>query len=290
MARTTWFVGWRRVHGLPAHDHERRTVYIPDRNSGHRQSECQTRNWCRPIWSKTRWQYSTGATTPCEPAKATATTAPTSNSRWYTMPPSAAETGSAWHAELDYLNKRELIEDADPFLIYFDFHPHDVRDGTPELEKYGAVNHRDKATLRCQCEAAESAHQLAAQTPLSPRSPGLRDTVKVRAFGSGDERTIRNEIGRQFTPAANTSTNRLPRAYQAQSDGRVRQHLHHLHRRPRHGQAGTDCRVNKICTNNLACACGERPQHQAWKSRPGERLPARHLATSAVLLVSASGH
>ena len=57
-----------------------------------------------------------------------------------------AETGSAWHAErvLDYLGEREKAKDEDPFLIYFGFsHPHDVRDGTPELlEKYGAVNWR----------------------------------------------------------------------------------------------------------------------------------------------------
>ena len=54
-----------------------------------------------------------------------------------------AETGSAWHAErvLNYLNEREMKKDVDPFLIYFGFsHPHDVRDGTPELlKKYGAV-------------------------------------------------------------------------------------------------------------------------------------------------------
>ena len=62
-----------------------------------------------------------------------------------------AETGSAWHAErvLNYLNEREMKKDVDPFLIYFGFsHPHDVRDGTPELlKKYGAVNHRDKNSL-----------------------------------------------------------------------------------------------------------------------------------------------
>ncbi|MDB4540010.1 sulfatase-like hydrolase/transferase, partial [Saprospiraceae bacterium] len=54
------------------------------------------------------------------------------------------ETGSAWHGEqvLEYLNQREARNDEDPFLIYFGFsHPHDVRDGTPELlAKYGSVN------------------------------------------------------------------------------------------------------------------------------------------------------
>ena len=60
------------------------------------------------------------------------------------------ERGSAWHAEqvLAYLNERESAKDTDPFLIYFGFsHPHDVRDGKPELlAKYGAVNHDDKTT------------------------------------------------------------------------------------------------------------------------------------------------
>src|SRR6185436_284394 len=46
------------------------------------------------------------------------------------------ETGSAWHAEqvLDYLKEREARRDATPFLIFFGFsHPHDTRDGKPEL-------------------------------------------------------------------------------------------------------------------------------------------------------------
>ena len=61
------------------------------------------------------------------------------------------ETGSHWHGDqvINYLNEREKAGDKDPFLIYFGFsHPHDVRDGTPELlKKYGAVNHRDKKSL-----------------------------------------------------------------------------------------------------------------------------------------------
>ncbi len=52
------------------------------------------------------------------------------------------ETGSAWHAEqvLNYLEQREANKDTDPFLIYYGFsHPHDTRDGKPELlAKYGA--------------------------------------------------------------------------------------------------------------------------------------------------------
>ena len=114
-----------------------------------------------------------------------------------------AETGSAWHAErvLDYLNKRELIEDADPFLIYFGFsHPHDVRDGTPKLlEKYGAVNHRDKATLPpANAKQPNLPINWLPKHPFHHGHPGLRDAVKVRGvWERRDERTISNEIGRQ---------------------------------------------------------------------------------------------
>src|SRR5919112_1161585 len=58
------------------------------------------------------------------------------------------ETGSAWHGDrvMDYLRQRQAAKDTDPFLIYFGFsHPHDERDGTPELlARYGAVNHTDR--------------------------------------------------------------------------------------------------------------------------------------------------
>ncbi len=57
------------------------------------------------------------------------------------------ETGSAWHAQqvLDYLRERAETKETAPFLIHFGFsHPHDTRDGTPELlAKYGATNHTD---------------------------------------------------------------------------------------------------------------------------------------------------
>ena len=115
-----------------------------------------------------------------------------------------AETGSAWHAErvLNYLNEREMKKDVDPFLIYFGFsHPHDVRDGTPELlKKYGAVNHRDKNSL----PPANTKHpnlpiNYLPKHPFPDGHPGLRDEVKVPGvWERRDERTIRNEIGRQF--------------------------------------------------------------------------------------------
>ncbi len=119
------------------------------------------------------------------------------------------EKGSAWHAEqvLDYLNEHEAAKDDDPFLIYFGFsHPHDTRDGKPELlVKYGAVNHTDKNAL----------------PPANPKQPPLpinylpahpfdnthmtvRDEVNVSGvWKNRDERTIRNELGREFACSEN---------------------------------------------------------------------------------------
>ncbi len=113
-----------------------------------------------------------------------------------------AETGSAWHGEqvLNYLHDRETTSDTKPFLIYFGFsHPHDTRDGTPELlGKYGAKNHTDKDSLP---------PENASQPPLPPNylpghpfpdgHPGLRDEVAVSGvWEKRDPQTIRNEIGR----------------------------------------------------------------------------------------------
>ena len=103
--------------------------------------------------------------------------------------------------------KREATKDNDPFLIYFGFsHPHDVRDGKPELlAKYGAVNHTDKNVL----------------PPADPKQPPLpgnylpahpfdnthmtvRDEVNVSGvWDKRDERTIRNELGREFACSEN---------------------------------------------------------------------------------------
>ncbi len=119
------------------------------------------------------------------------------------------ETGSAWHAEqvLEYLQNRQQTADKDPFLIYFGFsHPHDTRDGKPELlAKYGAVNHSDPTTL-------PPANPLAPKLPINylpahpfpDGHPGLRDEVDVSGvWKNRDERTIRNEIGREFACSEN---------------------------------------------------------------------------------------
>ncbi len=119
------------------------------------------------------------------------------------------ESGSAWHGEqvLAYLNKRESEKDSAPFLIYFGFsHPHDTRDGTPELlKKYGATNHTDRDAL-----PAANAKQPALPInylpahPFHHGHPNLRDEVSVKGvWKNRDERTIRNELGREFACSEN---------------------------------------------------------------------------------------
>ena len=119
-----------------------------------------------------------------------------------------AETGSAWHAEqvLNFLGTRDAAaksgEDPKPFLIYYGFsHPHDVRDGTPELlKKYGATNHTDKNNLPLALpQAPKLPNNWLPGHPFHHGHPGLRDEVSVRGvWERRDEVTIRNEIGRQF--------------------------------------------------------------------------------------------
>ena len=119
------------------------------------------------------------------------------------------ETGSAWHAEqvLDYLAEREAAEDTDPFLIYFGFsHPHDTRDGKPELlAKYGAVNHSDRSSLPpANPNQPPLPVNYLPEHPFFHGHPGLRDEVAVSGvWERRDERTIRNELGREFACSEN---------------------------------------------------------------------------------------
>ena len=120
-----------------------------------------------------------------------------------------AETGSAWHAGnvLNYLNDREKQKDRKPFLIYYGFsHPHDVRDGTPELlKKYGATNHRDKDSVpAANPNQPKLPINYLPEHPFHHGHPGLRDEVKVSGvWERRDERTIRNELGREFACSEN---------------------------------------------------------------------------------------
>lgn len=122
------------------------------------------------------------------------------------------ETGSAWHGKqvLEYLQQRQARQDTDPFLIYFGFsHPHDTRDGTPELlAKYGAVNHTDKENVP---ETNEKQPQLPANYleahPFHHGHPELRDEVAVSGvWEQRDSNTIRNELGREFACSENIDT------------------------------------------------------------------------------------
>ena len=120
-----------------------------------------------------------------------------------------AETGSAWHGDqvMAYLEERERSQNVDPFLVYFGFsHPHDTRDGTPELlAKYGATNHADKTSL-----PTADPRQPPLPTnwlPLHPFDHGhmdVRDEVDVSGVWTNrDERTIRNERGREYACSEN---------------------------------------------------------------------------------------
>ncbi len=120
-----------------------------------------------------------------------------------------AESGSAWHGQqvINYLNEREKKDDRNPFFIYFGFsHPHDVRDGTPELlEKYGAVNHRERKSLPpANPKAPKLPLNWLPKHPFHHGHPGLRDEVSVGGvWERRDKVTIRNEIGRQLACSEN---------------------------------------------------------------------------------------
>ncbi|MEQ6120366.1 sulfatase-like hydrolase/transferase [Reichenbachiella sp. MALMAid0571] len=119
------------------------------------------------------------------------------------------ETGSAWHADqvLNYLNERDSTNTEDPFFIYFGFsHPHDPRNGTPELlEKYGAVNHTDKNSLPLfNPKQPELPPNYLGEHPFHHGHPNLRDEVAVSGvWKNRDTTTVRNELGREFACSEN---------------------------------------------------------------------------------------
>ena len=119
------------------------------------------------------------------------------------------ETGSAWHAKqvMSYLNDRESATETDPFLIYFGFsHPHDTRDGTPELlAKYGAVNHTDTLNLPPANENQPPLQDNYLEAhPFFHGHPLLRDEERVSGvWKNRDEQTVRNELGREYACSEN---------------------------------------------------------------------------------------
>jgi len=108
---------------------------------------------------------------------------------------------------LNFLRDRQQQQETRPFLIYYGFsHPHDTRDGTPELlRKYGAVNHTDRNSLPT--ANPRQPHLPANYLPAHPfphGHPHLRDEVDViGVWEKRDERTIRNEIGREYACSEN---------------------------------------------------------------------------------------
>jgi choline-sulfatase len=112
------------------------------------------------------------------------------------------ERGSAWHANhaLDFLAKRQAEKDTDPFLMFLGFsHPHDPRNGKPELlDKYGAVNLSKPPTELNPQAPALQINYLPAH-PFPHGHPGLRDETKVAGvLTDRSEATIRNELGREY--------------------------------------------------------------------------------------------
>ena len=119
------------------------------------------------------------------------------------------ESGSAWHAEqvLEFLDQRRGQNQHEPFLIFLGFsHPHDERDGTPELlKKYGATNHTDPQTLPPRNPSQPKLPiQYLPKHPFPEGHPDLRDEVAVSGvWKNRDEQTIRNEIGRSYACGEN---------------------------------------------------------------------------------------
>jgi arylsulfatase A-like enzyme len=111
-----------------------------------------------------------------------------------------AEEGSAWHGDrvMDYLRGRDA--DSAPFLIYMGFsHPHDPRNGTPELlAKYGAVNAIDPLAPVNPAAPPLPANYLPAH-PFHHGHPKLRDEVAVEGvMEHRSEAVVRNETGREY--------------------------------------------------------------------------------------------
>ncbi len=114
----------------------------------------------------------------------------------------SAESGSAWHSEraLDFLKDRAATKDEAPFLMFVGFsHPHDPRNGTPELlEKYGAFNAQEPPQ-EVNPRSPKLPHTYLPAHPFHHGQPGLRDEEKVSGvMKDRSEATIRNELGREY--------------------------------------------------------------------------------------------
>jgi len=119
------------------------------------------------------------------------------------------ESGSTWHGDqvMNYLNARRTTQEAKPFLIYYGFsHPHDTRDGRPELlAKYGATNHTDKDNPpRLHSLQPPLPSNYLKAHPFDMTHADVRDEVAVSGvWQRRDEASIRNEIGREYACSEN---------------------------------------------------------------------------------------
>ncbi len=112
------------------------------------------------------------------------------------------DKGSKWHADhvINYFNARaESTQEKKPFMVYLGFtHPHDPRNGKPELlQKYGAEN------VAVPTKVNEKTPKLPVnwlpEKPFTDGDPTLRDEVAVQGvMKRRDEITVRNEKGKEF--------------------------------------------------------------------------------------------
>lgn len=112
------------------------------------------------------------------------------------------EHGSKWHADhvIGFLDKRQAEQGEDPFFIFMGFsHPHDPRNGTPELlQKYNAENLKEPPK-QLNPKAPPLPVNYLPQHPFHHGHPGLRDEVNVPGvLKDRSEATVRNEIGREY--------------------------------------------------------------------------------------------
>jgi arylsulfatase A-like enzyme len=119
------------------------------------------------------------------------------------------QSGSTWHGDrvMDYLNTRETSKDTKPFLLYYGFsHPHDTRDGRPELlAKYGATNHTDPESLpSLHSKQPPLPPNYIAAHPFDTTHSDVRDEKQVSGvWNKRDEASIRNELGREMACSEN---------------------------------------------------------------------------------------
>ena len=113
----------------------------------------------------------------------------------------------AWGTGYELPCGQEKSKDVDPFLIYFGFsHPHDVRDGKPELlKKYGATNHNDRNHIpRLHPKQPRLPVNWLPPHPFDHGHTSVRDEVSVKGvWENRDEVTIRNEMGREYACSEN---------------------------------------------------------------------------------------